>query len=447
MQSFEYWRDEAAQALGLDSLPVELTTTQIARLYTQNAARCRNAIEKAIQTGALKARMPTLVPAMTAFPRFSGESSEQYWRRISLRLNGLDSEPPPLIHVTDFAAWAGKPPIPEGEAGERVRAWLSLAQAAEMAASAETLPPAPESDGGCRDCLPLFAAINAVLGIPERNPRGIPDEKEYRLTKNGISIYGLIDRHRRAGLEIPVRTRPVGANGCVRTYYCLRDVIVWVRRELPEVQISEDAVKRLDAELRRCMDDDPERIDAWKRYAIKIPLLEKKRAKLEATTPQTPSEWERMDELLAEIDREIAALKKHGHIAEPPAQVAESVAVEGAAKVVATPARGKPKRGVTRKDALLPFIAEAVDEWCAEHRGGWPLAADVLRVLRGDYESGSECGVIERVTEDGIEWRPPNAEKSKTADLEALRKRLERMHKRKKCNAVKVRTDAMDAID
>lgn len=257
--------------------------------------------------------------------------------------------------------------------------------------------------------LPLFAAINAVLGIPELNPDG----GQYRPTWDGIRIYTLFERHRRAGLEIPVPPHAVKVNGLVETHYCLRDVVAWVRWKLPDVKTALD----------------------------KLLTLEKERAELEATTPQTPSESKYKRERLAAIDREVAALEEHGHIAESPAQ-----AVEGAAKVVATPARGKPKRGVTRKDALLPFIAEAVEEWRAEHRGGWPLAADVLRVLRVDYESGSECGVIERVTEDGIEWRPPNAAESKTAGIEALRKRLERMHKRKECNAVKVRTDAMDAM-
>lgn len=427
MQSFEYWRDEAAQALGLDSLPVELTTTQIARLYTQNAARCRNAIEKAIQTGALKARMPTLVPAMTAFPRFSGESSEQYWRRISLRLNGLDSEPPPLIHVTDFAAWAGKPSIPEGEAGERVRAWLSLAQAAEMAASAETLPPAPESDVRGGDYRQRFAAIKAVLGLPEGARFDAPYDDSLigkRIAHDspsgtgiayGSQIDGLLRARMRDNHVLPVRTderEDARVPGTLIPYFNVQDLVLWVHRELPDIPTATKTLKR----------------------------LERERKELEESRPETSEACLAKHERLADLEKGMRCLKQYGCIVESPAQ-----AVEGAAKVVATPARGKPKRGVTRKDALLPFIAEAVEEWCAEHRGGWPLAADVLRVLRGDYESGSECGVIERVTEDGIEWRPPNATESKTADLEALRKRLERMHKRK-CNAAKVRTDAMDAM-
>lgn len=123
---------------------------------------------------------------------------------------------------------------------------------------------------------------------------------------------------------------------------------------------------------------------------------------------------------------------------------AASESVPGEAVVVAL-ATGecKAKRRATREDALHPFIDEAVREWRSKHNGGWPLPADVLRILRRDYANGSDCGTISRVTEDGIEWRPPTATAEKSHGGEALRKRLERMRQKFR-NAGQSRTDDMD---
>lgn len=117
----------------------------------------------------------------------------------------------------------------------------------------------------------------------------------------------------------------------------------------------------------------------------------------------------------------------------------------GESAAASVPVEDKAKRRrATREDALHRFIAEAVDEWRETHRGARPLPADVLRLLRRDYPTGSECGIVVRVTEDGIEWRPPTATASKFHGGEALRKRLERMRPRNRCNAQQSRTDDMD---
>ena len=116
---------------------------------------------------------------------------------------------------------------------------------------------------------------------------------------------------------------------------------------------------------------------------------------------------------------------------------------EAATALEAVPAKDKAKRRATREDALHPFIDEAVREWRSKHNGGWPLPADVLRILHRDYANGSDCGTISRVTEDGIEWRPPTATAEKSHGGEALRKRLERMRQKFR-NAAQSRTDDMD---
>lgn len=356
MQSFEYWRDEAAQALGLDSLPVELTTTQIALLYTQNAERCRNAIEKAIQTGALKARMPTLEPAMTAaaYQRIKGESDAQYWQRISLRLRGLDSEPPRFIHVTDFAAWAGKPPIPEGEAGERVRAWLSLAQAAEMAASAETPPRTSGSGAGGGVYLPRFAAIKAVLGLPEGAHFDAPYDDSLigkRIAHDspsgtgiayGSQIYGLLRARMRDNHVLPVRTderEDARVPGTLIPYFNVQDLVLWVHRELPDIPTATKTLKR----------------------------LERERKELEESRPETSEACLAKHERLADLEKGMRCLKQYGCIVEFPSEAIEPlaaapapVAAGEAVKRVAEPA-GR-RRYVTKLEQQVEYLVSVVKE-------------------------------------------------------------------------------------
>lgn len=228
--------------------------------------------------------------------------------------------------------------------------------------------------------LPLFDVIKTVLGIHERC--------RFDSTPDGARIYGLIERRRRDGLKMPVRTHTDENDGRVRTYYCLRDVIVLVRRELPDVLIAEDKIWLLEKEIVhleskkattpgewdekhkkiafnkaeiinlkyygyvselhcRIDDDDPERIDAWKRYAIKIPRLERERKELSLTIPPTPSESKLKRKMLDEVDRGIAELKEHVPIAEPPAQTAKPTAAEAAPR--------KPRARPRKKAAASPL--------------------------------------------------------------------------------------------
>lgn len=188
MQSFACHR--AARCLGITGeLPTELLSRQIARLYGPDVLnkeivrKCNGIlsfIDDTIGSGEINSRLievpiilekvqvvtipdprsilansrqsshdyertvyeaetlhPALLPEATKCRTGSRRrSSNQRSYVIATRKDVITKR---LISAVDFAAWPNKPPIPEGEAGELIRAWLSLATV-EAAAASESVP-------------------------------------------------------------------------------------------------------------------------------------------------------------------------------------------------------------------------------------------------------------------------------------------------------------------
>lgn len=97
------------------------------------------------------------------------------------------------VHVGDFLAWPARLPIPEGEAGELVRAWLGMAageaaavpepEPAENTARVVALPVPPRQEPECRKrktwASVLRRAIQSALNEWERRNRGDADVYQF----------------------------------------------------------------------------------------------------------------------------------------------------------------------------------------------------------------------------------------------------------------------------
>lgn len=225
--NIEFLRFRAARALDLESLPERLTPMQIAMLATgvfrivipvirlissqsqepliedpaiRNASRYRAEIAGYIMNACRSGALPYQpVAGAPVLARDGGLMDFNTGKPRPMYTGGRWPDEL-LVHVADYVGWAEKPPIPEGEAGELLRAWLSLAPKAavpgtlESASGAVTREPRRRTDRLAESIEEAFRDLRRNLG---REPT---DSELYERLRPGRDGTGTVEDENDAGL-------------------------------------------------------------------------------------------------------------------------------------------------------------------------------------------------------------------------------------------------------